>query len=240
VIYREASGKYSISISTLSREKNNLNLKPYGGQKKDVIVETILFASDWGYPFDWEEVKMLVKSYLDRAGRKLKIFKNNIPGNDWYTRFISRHSDLLKPRLSENIKRSRAAVSRTTINEYFYNLELSLENVPPKNIINYDETNFIDEPGRTKVLVRKKNKHADSIIDLTKSATSVMFAIDASEVMLPPYVVYKSLQMWELWTLGGPEGCRYNRSPSGWFDQPDHSTLPSFGRNQSCNWRQFG
>ncbi|XP_003245816.1 uncharacterized protein LOC100569189 [Acyrthosiphon pisum] len=224
--YRQASDKYGIPISTLSRKKNKLNLNPHGGQtaltstEEDNIVETILFASDWGYPFDREEVKRLIKSYLDRAGRKIKIFKNNKPGDDWYTRFVSRHSGLLKPRLSENIKRSRAAVSRTTINEYFNNLELSLENVPPQNIINYDETNFIDDPGRTKVLVRKKNKHADSIMDSTKSATSVMFAIDASGVMLPPYVVYKSLQMWEPWTLGGPEGCRYNRSPSGWFDQP--------------------
>lgn len=57
-------------------------------------------------------------------------------------------------------------------------------------------------------------------MDSTKSATSVMFAIDAPGVMLPPYVVYKSLQMWEPWALGGPKGCRYNRSPSGWFDQP--------------------
>ncbi|XP_003241793.2 uncharacterized protein LOC100575929 [Acyrthosiphon pisum] len=165
--YRQASDKYGIPISTLSRKKNKLNLNPHGGQtaltstEEDNIVETILFASDWGYPFDREEVKRLIKSYLDRAGRKIKIFKNNKPGDDWYTRFVSRHSGLLKPRLSENIKRSRAAVSRTTINEYFNNLELSLENVPPQNIINYDETNFIDDPGRTKVLVRKKNKHAD-------------------------------------------------------------------------------
>jgi len=147
--YREASDKYSIPMSTLSRKKNKLNLKSYGGQtaltsiEEDVIVETILFAFDWGYPFDREEVKILIKSYLDRAGQKLKNFKNNMPCNDWYTRFLSRYSDRLKPRLSENIKRSRAAVSRTTINEYFDNLELSLENVPPKNIINYDETKTI-------------------------------------------------------------------------------------------------
>lgn len=133
--------------------------------------------------------------------------------------FLTRHSDLLKPRLSKNIKRSRAAVSRTTINEYFNNLEINLENVPPQNIFNYDETNFIDDPGRSKVLVRKKNKHADLIMDSTKSATSVMFSINASGGMLPPYVVYKALQMWEPWTIGGPEGCRYNRSQSGWFDQ---------------------
>jgi hypothetical protein len=63
-----------------------------------------------------------VKLHVDRASLKLKIFKNNKPGDEWYTSFLSRHSDLLKPRLSENIKRSGAAVSRTTIIEYFNNL----------------------------------------------------------------------------------------------------------------------
>jgi len=74
--YREVSDKYSIPISTVSRKKNQLNLKSHGGQtaltstKEDTIVETILFASYWGYPFDREEVNRLIKSYLDRAGRK--------------------------------------------------------------------------------------------------------------------------------------------------------------------------
>lgn len=126
---------------------------------------------------------------------------------------------MLKPRLAENIKRSQAAVSHTIINTYFDNLAVSLENIPPENIVNYDETNFLDDPGRTKVLIRKKSKHTDSIMDSSKSATSVIFAVNASGGMLPPYVVYKSLQMSEPWTLGGPDGCRYNRSLSGWFDQ---------------------
>lgn len=65
--YREASDNYSIPISTLSRKKNHLNLNSHGGQttltstEEDTIVETILFASDWGYPFDREEVKKLIK-----------------------------------------------------------------------------------------------------------------------------------------------------------------------------------
>lgn len=82
--YRQASDEYGIPISTLSRKKNQLNLNQTAltSTEEDNIVETILFASDWGYPFDREEVKRLIKSYLDRAGRKIKIFKNNKPGDD--------------------------------------------------------------------------------------------------------------------------------------------------------------
>jgi len=55
-----------------------------------------------------------------------------------YKNFIERRNKALKTRLGENIKRSRAAVSRTVINEYFDNLEISLSGIPPQNIINYD------------------------------------------------------------------------------------------------------
>ncbi|XP_060854929.1 uncharacterized protein LOC132932560 [Metopolophium dirhodum] len=223
--YREAYQKYGISISTLSRKINKKNVNKHGGQnvltplEEKCIVDAILYASDWGFPFEKDDVKNLVKSYLDRAGKNLKPFKNNLPGEVWYKNFIQRHSKALKIRLGENIKRSRAAVSRTVINEYYNNLEISLSGIPPQNIINYDETNFVDDPGRIKVLVRKTSKHADNIMDSTKSATSVMFSVDAAGSMLPLYVVYKSTQLWDSWTLGGPEKCRYNRTPSGRFDQ---------------------
>jgi hypothetical protein len=45
-----------------------------------------------------------------------------------------------------------------------------------------------------------------------------MFCGNGSGEMLPPYVVYKSEHLWPSWTEGGPLGCRYNRTKSGWFD----------------------
>jgi hypothetical protein len=47
-------------------------------------------------------------------------------------------------RLSENIKRSRA-VSHAVLNEYFDNLEVTLANVSPDHLVNYDETNFVGD-----------------------------------------------------------------------------------------------
>lgn len=81
--------------------------------------------------------------------------------------------------MAENIKRARAAVCPETINEYFDNLDTSLQDVKPKNVVNYDETNFVDDPGR----------HAEKIIDSSKTATSVMFARTASGRLLPLMIV---------------------------------------------------
>lgn len=45
-----------------------------------------------------------------------------------------------------------------------------------------------------------------------------MFCDSAKGELLPPYVVYKSKQLWSIWTEQGPKDARYNNSPSGWFD----------------------
>lgn len=45
-----------------------------------------------------------------------------------------------------------------------------------------------------------------------------MFCGNTEGKLLPPYVVYKSKEMWNSWIEGGPPGCRYNKSISGWFD----------------------
>lgn len=151
--YKEASETYNIPVVTLWRKMNNKNPKKYGGQpvlnsvEENAIVEAVITAAEWGYPYEKEDIKCLVKSYLDRAGKVVKKFHNNIPGKDWCDDFLKRHKDVLKVRLAENIKRSRAAVSRPVLNEYFDKLEVSLQNVPPQNFINYDETNFVDDPG---------------------------------------------------------------------------------------------
>ncbi|KAJ8947607.1 hypothetical protein NQ314_008576 [Rhamnusium bicolor] len=37
--------------------------------------------------------------------------------------------------------------------------------------------------------------------------------------MLPPYTVFKADNLWSTWMDHGPEGARYNRTKSGWFDK---------------------
>lgn len=71
--------------------------------------------------------------------------------------------------------------------------------IHPANIINYDETNFSDDPGKIRILVRRGSKHAHRIVDSSKSSTSVMFAATGSGEFLPPYVVYKSKHLYPEW-----------------------------------------
>lgn len=146
-------------------------------------------------------------------------FNNNLPGKDWVELFLKRNNTLTL-RFGENIKRVRAAVSTSVLNEYFDNLDEVVKDVPPGNIFNYDETNFVDDPGKKLVVVRRGTKHPEVIKDTSKTSVSVMFCVSADGKMLPPYTVYKAKHIYPTWIEGGVEGAGYNRNGSGWFDMP--------------------
>ncbi|XP_074037924.1 uncharacterized protein [Leptinotarsa decemlineata] len=118
--------------------------------------------------------------------------------------------------------------------EFFGNSESTLKNVEPTHIVNYDETNLTDDPGKQKVLCRRGSKRVEIIQDFSKSSTSIMMAITASGHLLPPYVIYKAVHLSPTWIEGGPQGTIYNRTKSGWFDGPtfehwfDEILLPYF------------
>lgn len=151
-------------------------------------------------------------------GIKEKRFKDNMPGPDFARNFLKRHSDKITQRISQNIKRSRAALSSDILKKYFEQLKQSISGVPIDNIINYDETSLADDPGRKKIITKRGTKYPERVMNHSKAAVSIMMACTAAGEMIPPYVVYKAQNLFDTWTKFGPKGTRYNRSQSGWFD----------------------
>lgn len=220
---RKASKRYNISLGTLSRKCRNLHPGKYGRpavlsiEEEQKIVEGLHVVAQWGFPLTTRDLQQAVHSYLEKIGRRVHSFKENRPGKDWVYYFQLRHPELTK-RFSENIKRNRAEVSAATISDYFDNLQISLEGVSPEGIINYDESNLCDDPGRTKVLVKRGMKHPERCLDSSKASTSIVVACSASGCLLPLYVIYKAEHLYDCWTERGPKGARYNRTKSGWMD----------------------
>ncbi len=157
-----------------------------------------------------------MKSYLDDSGRKTK-FKDNYPGYDWSVGFVKRHQQL-SHRLVKSTKPERAKVTPEMVRKFFENFEEVVQNVPPENILNYDESAFVDNAGESKVVLRRGSKYPVLVRDNKKTSISVMCAGTAAGIMLPPYTVYKADCIWSSWVLEGLHGARYNRSRSGWFD----------------------
>lgn len=221
--YRKASLKFGIPTTVLHRHVK-CEVKKQGGQcilseeLETEFVDKIITCADWGYPLSELDVRCFVKHHLDRCGRTVKKFRNNLPGTDWAKHFMKRHKEKISPRVAQNIKRNRAAVRSEDIVKYFDNLRNTIADVPPHLIVNYDETNLCDDPGKKKILCRRGCKYPERIMNSSKSSTSVVFAATADGTVLPPYVIYKAQHLYDTWTNGGPKGTRFNRTQSGWMD----------------------
>nr|XP_047129367.1 jerky protein homolog-like [Hydra vulgaris] len=145
-------------------------------------------------------------------------FKNSFPDSDWIRSFLKRNLEL-SVRFASNIKRKRAEIGTTVIDNYFINLSNETSNISPDNIWNYDETNLSDDPGKKKKILTKRGcKYPERIINSTKTSFSVMLCGNANGELLPSYVVYKAESLWNTWIENGPPKASYNRSKSGWFD----------------------
>lgn len=221
--FRTIAKRYNIPYRTLFNKVKRLHIKSCGGQtilsheEETDIVHNLLTCADYGMPLQTVEVKMFVKFHLDRCQRRVDKFKNNMPADDWISGFMKRHEDL-RPRMCQNIKRARAELDPKQVETYFRNLKESLHDVPPENILNYDETNLSNEPGVKKCLFRRGVKYPERIINYSKGNISIMFSGTATGEMLPPYIIYKAQNLWGSWCEGGPPGTRYSTSKSGWMD----------------------
>ena len=220
---KEVAIKYQIPVRTLRNKKAKRHMLSHGRQtalssaEEEDIVKHVLACASFGLPLDSKDLRYLVKSYLDNSKKTVTQFKNNMPGNDWVEKFDKRH-DAITLRKCQNIKRTRAEVSPDEMKTFYENLQKTLKDVPPQNILNYDETNFSDNVGSKKCIFRRGVKYPERVINFSKGNITTMYAGSASGEVLPPYVVYKSVHLWKSWCSGGPRGTRYARTKSGWMD----------------------
>lgn len=219
---RGAAVRHCVPFSTLRDHAAHQSCKKYGGQavlsteEEHCLTTCLKICADWGFPISRRDLRSIVHNFLERRGRQVKVFKDNAPGKDWVAAFLGRHADLTE-RLAQNVKRARAELSEKVIDEYFENLKTTLEGVPAANIVNYDETGFSDDPGKSKAIFRRGSRTSERVIDHSKVNTSVMFAISASGRTLPPYILYKAKYIYDSWTEGGPPRAMYDSDESGWF-----------------------
>ena len=184
--------------------------------EEKVLFDIVLLCANWGFPVSVMDVRVIVQGYLNSIKKKVDQFGPlNLPGEEWARQFLKRHPKLAV-RFGENIKRVRGEVSPEAVNRYFDELEVSLHDVDPANIVNYDETAFVDDAGKQRFIFRR-GKRSENVQDHSKVGTTVMFACAGNGVLLPPYVVYKATNIYDTWVLNGPTGTCYNSAKSGWF-----------------------
>lgn len=208
--------------STLNDHFHGRHPLKYCGQRvldehAEQLVVALQTCAEWGFPLKPIEIRIITKQYFTKRVITEKRFTSNMPGESWFHGLMTRHPEFTI-KLAENIKRVRAAVTYEIVEAYFQNIAEIITDIPPQNIINYDETNFVDDPESVKVVMKKGRKHASRIVDTSKTSTTVIFAIAADGTRLAPYTMYKAKYIYEGWKERGLDGAMYNRSEKGWFD----------------------
>lgn len=121
---REASRRFGIPLDTLyNKYKRKHHPTVFTKQEELAILQAAANCSDWGFPLNRMNIRMMAKYYLDRKDKTINMFKNNVPGIDWTYSLLNRHKNSFGQRLATNIKRARAAVSRVTLGAFYENLE---------------------------------------------------------------------------------------------------------------------
>lgn len=220
---KKAAKDNGLSYGTLWNKCRKVHDRSVGGQtvfsesQELAFVDVIDTLVRWKSPITEFELRLLVKQYLDKKGVTITRFSHNMPGTDWIKLFIKRRK--LSNRLADNVKPERTKIDRETLSPFFENLSKEVENVPPENIINYDETNVKNEPKSKTVLCRRGVKRVERQISHSKQSFSLMMSGTSDGKLLPPMIVYKALHLYEGWCRGGPSGTVYECTDSGWFDQ---------------------
>ncbi|CAG4965545.1 unnamed protein product [Parnassius apollo] len=202
--------------------------------QEEKSIQALIAAGEYGCPLTKLDLRLTVFEYLKKNNRE-NLFHGKPPGKDWVTSFLNRHAGELSVRSTQNIKTARAQKSAKDFLEYFQNLEETVRDVPPSNILNLDETNLSDDPGSSKCIFRRGVKYPERVLNSSKGAISLMFSAAANGTSLSPYVVYKAENLYSEWIQGGPRGARYNRTSSGWFDS---TIFEDYFKNVVLTWAE--
>ena len=150
-----------------------------------VLDRNIAMLGDWGLPLDSFDVRVLVRQYLDARGRIVTMFSNNIPSTDWvHTRSFIDNEKLSRSACAEIYVANVPKSHQLLLDDYFENLHVTLDGVSACNIINFDETNLTDDPGRKKCVYRRGCKYPEHVVNSTKASTSIMFAGTSGRIII--------------------------------------------------------
>lgn len=215
---KETLRRWVVSEPSKAGSGGQTNLTPVEEQE---ICSALKFVAKCGLPTDRHDVRNMVQNYIKSIGRKTS-FVDGSPGIEWVRGFEKRHPDLTR-RKSEILTTARAkGLSPEIINSFFDMYEKvinenDLSNAPHR-IFNLDETGLNTDPRKGKVYTEKGAANVyQKAATCGKTSYSVLFTAAADGTYLPPFVVYKGLNLYSSWTKGGPPGATYGCSASGWM-----------------------
>ena len=195
-------------------------------EQQELIVDALEQCSKMGWPCGDDEVKQMVRSFLDSTGQET-CFVNNTPGKDWKISFRRCWSERVSMRKTEILSKKRAEnFNEETLNNFFEIYKTVLEDSgileaddTTARIFNTDETGMGTNSNQRKLFFKKGAKNVYlQIPNEGKSMYTVLMCGSADGTSLGPLVVYKGKNIYNTWTENGPQNAFYSCTESGWME----------------------
>ena len=171
---REAGKLYGIPKSTLSDHVTGKSSKAYAGAPRGLsdedeveIVITCQVLAEMGFPLNVYYVGTVIKDYLEQQGKQNPFGDTGMPGRDWWSRFLSRHSSLAQRRPQHLSKKRAQANDPIVLDEWFERvrklfasskLDKFESEAIAERLWNCDETGFCTAVASKQVLAKKGSK----------------------------------------------------------------------------------
>ena len=159
--------------------------------EEGMLEEWAINMSKIGYGRTREQVIEMVKTILDKDGRK-NPFTDNRPGRDWWYGFLRRHPKI-SIRSPEQLEAARASAWYHDFGKFLTEHDIR----DPDQIWNADETGCPLCPKSGRVLAMKGAKDVYQVTNNGKGQITTLCAISAAGSVLPPMHVFAGNQI--LW-----------------------------------------
>ncbi|XP_061195392.1 uncharacterized protein LOC133203632 [Saccostrea echinata] len=184
------------------------------------IVEACIRAAEMGFGISKEQLILKVSRFCKSLN--LNVFKNNIPSDDWWRGFHSRHPEI-SIRKPEPLSTMRSRMmNRVVVSNYFSDLLvlISDNNLTPDVIWNMDETGKQFEHRPTSVVARKGARSIPGRTGNSKENISILACVNAVGDVLPPMCIVKGKTprcLESFSTLDSPAGTLWTYQERAWM-----------------------
>ncbi|KAJ4437777.1 hypothetical protein ANN_13715 [Periplaneta americana] len=201
---KEAARTFAVPRSTLIRklsgtipeERRMGPARTLTAAEENLLAQWVLSLARKGFPITRHLLCNAVKRVLD-VDKRPNPFTNNLPGMTWFHAFMKRNP-VISEKHAENLTRSRASVTKKSIEKWFQEVELTLTADGfrdvlnhPRRIFNADESGFLLCPKSGKVLgPRGRGDFYHQVPNNEKEQLTVMGCFSASGETVPPMVIF--------------------------------------------------
>lgn len=226
--FREASVRFNVPLGTLYNHFNRKHEKKIGHptaltfEEEQLVVSSLKYCSENGYPCDRKDLRNIVKNYSTKCPHALPWVSS--PGNDFLCGFEKRWKNQLTKRKPEILTANRIrSLSKDSLEAYFETTKTiydqNLLHDCPERIFNLDETGLVVDQWARKCFFKRGTKKAVVISPTCgKTMHTLLVCVSASGQLLPPCVIYKGKNLYDAWTQNCPNGTSFFMTKSGWID----------------------